>query len=51
MEDRADQEQENSDKKVDTYKISAISSMLGDIVNIIGKNFCQFATQDDFSYV
>ena len=40
-----------NEQKVDTYKISAISSMLSDIVNIISKNFCQFATQDDFSYV
>jgi hypothetical protein len=38
-------------RSVNSYKISAVTTMLDDFENILAKNFCQFANKQDLSFM
>ena len=44
------EEESKKELVVDTYRISAMAQMLDDFENVLGKNFCQFANYEDFSF-
>ena len=43
-------DEEVRESRVDSYKISALFTMLDDFENILKKNFCLFANYEDFSF-
>jgi hypothetical protein len=45
-----DEKDDDVDVTVDSYKIEAISTMLDDFDNIVGKNFCVYTNYEDFSF-
>ena len=45
-----ERDDEESEQVVDSYRIAALTTMLDDFENILGKNFCQFANYEDFSF-
>lgn len=48
--DDEDEKEDDADVQVDSYKIEAISTMLDDFDNIVGKNFCVYTNYEDFSF-